>query len=114
MADSKLGLGGDLLGSISDRVQWQNSEKKLEKASSAQASRGEAEEAATQFESILVQQMLKSMWNSVPKNGLLSGSSEERLYQELLQEQIASDISSGDGLGIKDMVLEELKKRGDF
>jgi len=112
MSDSKIGLNTNLLGSVADRAQWQNTEAKVKNAKNLGATQSEAQEAAAQFESILVGQMLKSMWNSVPNNGLLSGSSEERLYQELLQEQIASDIASGEGLGIKNMVLEELRKRG--
>lgn len=81
--------------------------------SGAKADPKRAEEAATQFEAVLVQQMMKSMWQSVPKSGLLSGSSEEELYQDMLQQEVAQHISKYQSLGIKDMVLKELKNRGE-
>ena len=115
MSDFKIGMGDNFLSSVTDKIKLaqmkQNAPADISKLSKSQE---RAEEAATQFESVLVQQMLKSMWQAVPKNGLLSGSSEEQLYQEMLQQEVSSHISEHQSFGIKDMVMRELKKRGEF
>ena len=68
------------------------------------------EVAAQQFEALLVQEMLESMWNTVPKKGLLSGSHEEEMYRDMLNEALANSIAAGKGLGIKDVILNDFKK----
>lgn len=69
-------------------------------------------QAAQQFEALLVQEMLKSMWSTVPKGELLSGSNEERMYRDMLNEALADSISQGKGIGIKDVILKEFNVLG--
>lgn len=76
----------------------------------AAATPAEIERAATDFEALLLQQMLQSMWNTVPQSGMLTGSREESLYRDMLNEQIAQSMASGRGLGIKDMIAREMEK----
>ena len=64
--------------------------------------------AAQQFEALLVQEMLKSMWSTVPKQGMLSGSYEEGMYRDMLNEALAQSIAEGQGLGIKDVILKDI------
>lgn len=66
-------------------------------------------EAATQFESLLVNEMLKSMWSSVPSGGLLSGSHEEELYRDMLNQTVSESIAKQQSLGIRDIVAGEMK-----
>ncbi|MCI5064375.1 rod-binding protein [bacterium] len=128
MSDMKIGRGGDFLQSASEKVRLARMEeaaKSLQRGTDAVSGEKEigarstksdlarATEAAENFEGILVQQMMKSMWQSIPKNGLLSGSSEEQLYQEMLQQEVSAHISHHQSLGIKDMVMGELEKRGE-
>ena len=68
----------------------------------------EVKKAATQFEALLVHQMMKSMWKTVHSEGLLTGSREEELYRDMLNEAIAGDISKGQGIGIKEIIMREL------
>lgn len=68
------------------------------------------EVAAQQFEALLVQQMLESMWSTVPKKGLLSGSNEEAMYRDMLNEALSTSIAEGKGLGIKDVILSDFNK----
>jgi flagellar protein FlgJ len=88
------------------------SEERLGKVKSlgAKASEAEIERAATDFEALLLQQMLQSMWNTVPQNGMLTGSREESMYRDMLNEQIAQAMASGPGLGIKDMIARDMRK----
>jgi len=71
----------------------------------------EQQKAANQFEGLLLQEMLKAMWQTVPKGGLVSGSREEELYRDMLNEALSESISEGQGIGIKDVVLKEFQKR---
>lgn len=66
--------------------------------------------AAQQFEALLVKQMIDSMWRTVPKEGLLSGSNEESMYRDMLNEALANSISEGRGIGVKDVILKDINK----
>jgi flagellar protein FlgJ len=79
-------------------------------AGGAKGSDAETEKAATQFEALLLHQMLKEMWNSVPKDGLLSGSHEEEMYRDMLNEGIANEIAEKQSIGIKDVLVRDMKK----
>lgn len=68
----------------------------------------DAKQAAQQFEALLLQEMLKSMWATVPQGELLSGSHEESMYRDMLNEAVADSISQGKGIGIKDVILKDL------
>ena len=70
----------------------------------------DAAQAAQQFEALLVGEMLKSMWASVPKGQLLSGSHEESLYRDMLNEAIATSIAEGQGIGVKDVIFKDIKR----
>jgi Rod binding domain-containing protein len=73
--------------------------------------RHEAEvvKAATQFEALLVQEMIKEMWATVPKEGLLSGSKEEQTYQEMYQRVLAESIAEKHSIGVKDVIIQDIK-----
>ena len=71
----------------------------------------EVEKSATQFEALLLQQMFKSMWESVPKEGMLSGSREEELFRDMLNENLAKEVSEKQSIGIKKVVVNEMKRR---
>jgi Rod binding domain-containing protein len=68
------------------------------------------EKVSKQFEALLLKQMINSMWSTVPQEGLLSGSHEEGLYRDMLNEALANSISEGRGIGIKDVILKDIKK----
>lgn len=67
--------------------------------------------AATQFEGLLVQQMLKSMWATVPhEKGSITGSHEEEMYRDMFQEALATQIAEHSSLGIADVVARDMKQ----
>ena len=72
----------------------------------------DAKQAAQQFEALLVQEMLKSMWATVPEGQLLSGSHEESLYRDMLNEAVANSIAEGRGIGVKDVILKDMSWLG--
>jgi peptidoglycan hydrolase FlgJ len=69
------------------------------------------EEAAQDFESLLINQMIESMWQTVPKAGLFKAGPEGDYFYELLHEQISKTIAEGEGLGIKQVLAEDMEKQ---
>jgi hypothetical protein len=50
------------------------------------------------------------LWATVPQGELLSGSHEESMYRDMLNEAVASSISEGRGMGIKEVILKDLNE----
>jgi len=66
------------------------------------------EKAATDFEALLLQDMLKSMWSAeVPKDGMLTGSREEEQYRDMLNEALSKNIAEHKSVGIRDVIMRE-------
>jgi len=71
---------------------------------------GTLKAAAKQFEAMLVQTMLKTMRTAqLTSDGDVFGdSSSLKLYQELLDQQWAQNITAGKGLGLAEMIIKSL------
>jgi flagellar protein FlgJ len=69
------------------------------------------EAAAKQFESIFLNQLLKSMRDAQKGDGEgIFDSNESRMYTGLLDEQLANRIANGPGIGMADMVLAQIDR----
>ena len=68
------------------------------------------EKAGEQFEAMMLQEMLKSMWSTVPSGGMLTSSHEEEMFRDMLNEAVAGTISHGEGIGIKNVVIKDIKQ----
>ena len=65
-------------------------------------------EAAKQFEALLLQQVLKSMRDATPKGGMFD-SDESRMYQSLLDQQLAMQLATrGGGIGLARVIERQL------
>lgn len=69
-----------------------------------------AKEAARQFESLLVHQMLSSMSENVPKDELLNGGLQDDFARDMYNQALAESISKGRGIGIRNVLERELVK----
>lgn len=65
---------------------------------------------AQQFEALFMQMMLKSAHGSDNEEGLFEGEQTE-FYQDWYDKQLAIHLSSGQGIGIADMLVEQLKQQ---
>ncbi|HMT79383.1 MAG TPA: rod-binding protein, partial [Azonexus sp.] len=66
--------------------------------------------AAQQFETLFLQQVLKSMRDTVPQDGMLN-SDQSRFYTSLLDQQMAQNLSaSGKGVGFAKLIEQQLGK----
>jgi len=76
--------------------------------SEAQNSPTEAlDDVASQFESLFVQMMLKSMRDATIEGGLFD-SNQLDLYQQMFDQQVSLDISQRGGVGLADTLVDQL------
>lgn len=104
ISQGQMALSSNRINKIEQMAKIATSEtKKGEKPVTA-----EMEKAAKDFEALLLHQMIQSMAATVPKGGLIDGGNEQELYKDMFNEALANDIASGDGIGIKEVILKEL------
>jgi flagellar protein FlgJ len=68
-------------------------------------------EVARQFESIFTKMMLDSM-RSASFGDPLFGSDQTDMYQDMMDDQMAVQLSSGRGIGLADMLIRQLSHAG--
>ena len=67
--------------------------------------------ACADFESMMVFQLLKTMRQTVPKNGLLKPSQGKETYEMMLDQKIADDLANkGQGLGLQKMLYNQITR----
>ena len=69
------------------------------------------EEVAAQFESIFLQQMLKSMRDATVKSDLFD-SSQIDTYQSMADQQLAINLAENGGIGLARMMVEQMQSKG--
>jgi peptidoglycan hydrolase FlgJ len=68
--------------------------------------------ACTDFESILVYQLLKTMRQTIPKGGLIGHSHGKDTYEMMFDQKIADELANkGKGLGLKTMLYNQISKQ---
>jgi len=64
-------------------------------------------DVAGEFEALFVQMMLRSMRDAVPRGGLFGGNGMET-YEQMLDQQLALDLSRQGGVGLRELLVEQL------
>ncbi len=62
-----------------------------------------------EFESIFIYSILKSMRKTVLRSDLLHRGMAEDIYNSMFDQEIAKNISDGNGIGISSMIYQQLK-----
>lgn len=65
-------------------------------------------QTAQQFESLMINMMLRSMRSATPKNGIFD-SEQSQFYTQMLDQQFSQKFSS-QGIGLAEMLIQQLKK----
>ena len=68
------------------------------------------EEVAKQFESIVINMMMKSMRKTVQKGKLIHGGMGEDIFEGMLDEQYSKNISESSGFGLARILVDQLDK----
>jgi flagellar protein FlgJ len=64
---------------------------------------------AQDFESLLVYQLLKQMWDTIPRSGLFDNGLAGQFFREMWLEELSKKVSvEGPGLGVARVVEREL------
>ncbi|MCP3676608.1 MAG: peptidoglycan DD-metalloendopeptidase family protein [Deltaproteobacteria bacterium] len=66
------------------------------------------EKAASEFESLFIFNMLKTMRKSVSKESLFGNSKGEEIYKSMLDEELSRVMAQGRGMGLRDMIVRDL------
>ena len=67
------------------------------------------ERAGSEFESVFITYMLKSMRTAVSEDGLLGNNNESKIIQSMFDENLAIGMAKGNGMGLGKMLFESLK-----
>ncbi|MDR0466604.1 MAG: rod-binding protein, partial [Deltaproteobacteria bacterium] len=66
-------------------------------------------ESCEGFESIFIQKMWEQMRATIPESGLLTGR-EEKFWQSMYDQELAKTMSGAGGIGLADMMYEQLSR----
>jgi len=66
-------------------------------------------QSAQEIEAVFVQHLIKTMRQASP-GGVLTGTGQ-RMYQEMMDEELGRAISKGGGLGLADMLVRDVLRR---
>jgi Rod binding domain-containing protein len=69
----------------------------------------EMEKVARDFESVFVNKLLESMRKAIPKSGLLDSSALD-MYQSMMDQEMAKNMSERKGMGLGEMVYKDLSR----
>lgn len=69
----------------------------------------EMEKVARDFESVFINKLFESMRKGIPKSGLLDSSSMD-MYQSMMDQEMAKELSKQKGLGMGEMVYNDLSR----
>lgn len=78
----------------------------------SKATDDELMDACKKFEAYFVEQMFKKMMDTVPKTESQSGANNtlKEYYQEQMVQQLAEDSTEQEGLGLAQMLYEQMKR----
>lgn len=103
-------VGGASGFEASDMLIGNNKIAELERAkriAKAQASQAKVDEAAQEFESVFLSQMLQHMFADVDMSPMADGPGKE-IYQSMLVDEYGKIISRAGGIGLADHVKREI------
>ena len=66
------------------------------------------DEAAKDFESVFLTQMLQTVWDTVPTDGPMGGGSGESIFRSMMIQDIGRQISNQGGIGLATYIKAEL------
>lgn len=69
------------------------------------------QKACTEFESIFINHMLKTMRASVDEGGLIENSNAGQIIKSMFDDNLSRGIAQGGGIGLAKIMFEYLKDR---
>jgi peptidoglycan hydrolase FlgJ len=69
----------------------------------------EMEKVARDFESVFINKLFETMRKAIPKSGLLESHSMD-MFQSMMDQEMAKELSKRKGLGMGEMVYNDLSR----
>jgi flagellar protein FlgJ len=66
--------------------------------------------ACQDFEAVMLQSMFKSMRGTVPDDGLVEKSTGQEIFDDLMDQEVATQMARTEGVGLADMLFRQLQK----
>jgi murein DD-endopeptidase MepM/ murein hydrolase activator NlpD len=79
-----------------------------ERANATARNEKELRAAAAEFESLFINQMMKSMRETIGKSELFHGGNAEDIYTSMLDTELSKSMAKSGGIGLADMLLRQL------
>ena len=70
-----------------------------------------ARKAATEFEATFLAQMFRQMIKGIETDGIMGGGQAEKIYRDLMVDEMSKSIAQNGGVGIADQLYVELVKQ---
>lgn len=64
------------------------------------------------FESIFMHYILKTARSALPEDGLFDKTCESKIYKSIVDEQMALSVARGRGMGLGQLLYEQLRRNG--
>lgn len=71
----------------------------------------ELKRAVADFESLFINQMFKSMRETIGKSELFHGGKAEEIYTSMLDTELSKNMAQAGGIGLADMLMRQLSDR---
>lgn len=84
-------------------------EKELEKAMTEKDEK-KLRKVCSELESVFINMIFKQMRSTIPKSDLMGGGLAQEMYEDMLYESFADEISKGKGIGIGDLLYKQLAR----
>ncbi len=68
-------------------------------------------DSTRELEAMYIYEAYKSMRKNIPENGLIKKSSGEKMFQEMLDLEMARKAASGKGMGLGEAMFQQLKDK---
>lgn len=74
-----------------------------------QTNKTDLDQASRQFESLLLNLMIREMRATVPESSLLPTSMAQDMFTSMLDEKYADSMAESGGIGLHRLIIEQLK-----
>ena len=68
-------------------------------------------ESAQEFESVFLSFLLKTMRRTVPEGGTPGLGGGNRVYRDMMDEELARTVAKGRGVGLADILVRDLTRK---
>lgn len=81
------------------------------KALNQEVSRARLQKACSEFESLFINHMLKTMRATVDEGGLIENSNAGQIIKSMFDENLARGLAQGGGIGLAKILVEYLQDK---